>query len=140
MTRRFSMKNAWFRLILLAAVMVLAIAACDLFGDKVSISERISRFESDINNNLSAVYQNLHPSVQQYNASKISTFWNTYFPSGDGPYAVSVTGGNTRTGLVTGRSGSAFESRSLTLSFREDGRNNWKIDGMVIQGTTVINR
>lgn len=128
------MKYTLIRLIAFAVLFVLALASCDLFGDRVSISDRISRFESDLNNNQSAVFDNLHPSVQQYEASKFPAFWESRFPVADRTYSISVTGGNTRSGVVTGRAGSPNASRTITLSFREDGRNNWKIDQITLEG------
>lgn len=130
------MKHTWFRLIAFAVLFVLALASCDLFGDRVSISDRISRFESDLNNNPSGVFNNLHPSVQQYEASRDPAFWTARFPAGDRSFSISVAGGNTRTGVVNSRPGGVTGSREITLSFREDGRNNWKIDRIELEGAS----
>ena len=131
------MERKYIKWMPIAIAIVVLIASCDLFGDKVSISDRVSRFESDINNNLAGVHNHIYPGVTGYDQMRTADYWDVSFPPDDRPFTVSVSGsGNTRSGSIipTGTVG----TRTVDFRFREDGKDNWKIDRIVLASSQIV--
>lgn len=129
------------RLAVLGLLVLIATIGCDLSGgDSVSRSERIKQFESDINNNLSNVYKNIHPGVNNYGGIRTSVYWEVVFPPEDRSFTVSVTiSGNTATGMINAKVGSGVGNRTVSFRFKEDGSDVWKIDRIEIPtGNTIV--
>jgi hypothetical protein len=124
-----------------AAFLVLAVVAgltgCDLFG--ISIAERISDFQADLNkSDRSSVYLNLHSTLtQDYNAAKAATFWNTNFPyiAGTSYSITNVVSSNPAnvTATITGPSpytgGAAISFKMVQEGF------NWMIQEIYLFGS-----
>ena len=130
------------RLAVLGLLVLIVAVGCDLFGDdSVSKSERIKQFESDINNNLSNVYKNIHPGVAGFDEMRTPAYWGDgdsgHFPPDDRPFTVSVTiSGNTATGQVL--SVGTVGPRNVSFRFKEDGSGVWKIDRIELPPPNVI--
>ena len=126
------------RLAVLGLLVLIVTVGCDLFGDdSVSKSERLKQFESDINNNLSNVYKNIHPGVDGYGGMRSADYWSEHFPPEDRSFTVSVSiSGNTATGQVL--SGGTVGNRNVSFRFKEDGSDVWKIDRIVLEGATIV--
>lgn len=131
------MKRNYLKWLLISIAIVVTVASCDLFGDKVSISDRISRFQSDINNNLAGVHNNIHPAVAGYDQMRTADYWDDFFPPAQRQFTVSVSGsGNPRSGTIV--TSGALGTRSVEFRFREDGKDNWKIDRIVLASSQIV--
>lgn len=112
-----------------AALLALTLSGCDLFGDKVSVSERIDMFVIDANAYAYASLQaHTHPDAGQY-AQADSSFWSTrlstYLP-------LSVTSTSASTATASG-GGVTF-----TFYLKEDAPNVYKIYRIDRAGTTIF--
>ena len=129
------------RLAVLGLLVLIVAVGCDLFGDdSVSKSERLKQFESDINNNLSNVYKNIHPGVNNFGQIKASSYWANYFPSEDRSFTVNVSiSGNEATGdILSDNHPDGVGNRTVSFRFKEDGSDVWKIDRIVLEGATIV--
>ena len=129
------------RLAVLGLLVLIVTLGCDLFGDdSVSKSERLKQFESDINNNLSNVYKNIHPGVAGFEEMRVSSYWAIHFPSEDRSFTVNVSiSGNEATGdILSDNAPDGVGNRTVLFRFKEDGSDVWKIDRIVLDGSTIV--
>ncbi|MDR1625987.1 MAG: hypothetical protein LBT33_05545 [Spirochaetia bacterium] len=93
-------------------------------GDEsMSISDRITRFVSDLNDNPTRVYRNCHPDASLYNQAKAAVYWTNNFNPPIGLNSLSYS--NTTVTAVV--SGGNYATQTITFAMQEDGSNNWKI-------------
>lgn len=112
-----------------AALLALTLSGCDLFGDKVSVSERIDMFVIDANAYAYASLQaHTHPDAGQYSQANYG-YWesvlNNYIP-------LSVTSTSASTATASGTGGVIF-----TFYLKEDAPNVYKIYRIEKSGTTT---
>ena len=105
--------------ILLAIVMMVIISSCQN-QETTSISERIAQLESDVNNDRSAAFQNIHPDASDFGASRSSGYWDAIFPGSTYTFTIiSISGNQAFVNVST--------LGSSTFTMKEDGDDNWKI-------------
>ena len=141
--RRHDMKTTKRRLATVAAVLALAAilvgASCDLFLHPL-IKVRIEHFIADLNSDRSVVYKNLSSTnTSDYNAAKVSSFWDTYFPGTSG-YSISNiddTNFASVTAKITGTNGGFGGTKDATFKMFTDGVDYY-IQELTLGGTTVV--
>ena len=126
------------KLLIVASVIVALFAGCDLFGDKVSIRDRISRFQSDLNNNRANAYTHLHKDSVDKPALRDGT---TGWPAAGfaaGTHTITITGvtGSTASGTIVG--GLYAAPTSISFGMKEEGRDNWYIRTITIDNTLRV--
>lgn len=126
------------RLLILASLLVLLFAGCDLFGDKVSIRDRISRFQSDLNNNRANAYTHLHKdSVDKPALRDGTTGWPAVgFSTGTHTIAITGVSGSNATGTIEG--GVYLAPTPISFGMKEEGKDNWYIRTITIDGTLRV--
>ena len=80
-----------FAILVGAALIVWTLASCDLLSS-VSIAQRVSDFQSDLNSNRANIYNDFHPTLTtQYNALKdpVTSGFNTAYPVPGPSYSLS---------------------------------------------------
>ena len=105
--------------ILSAAAVIVILSSCQ-DQETVSISERIDQLESDINNDRSAAFQNVHPDASDFGASRSSGYWDIIFPGASYTFTITSISGNQAFVNVS-------TLGSSTFTMREDGEDVWKI-------------
>jgi len=114
-------------LVVVAGAIALALNSCQLLGI-VSISDRISDFQSSLNNSdRSQGYQNFLTTASDYDAVKSTTFglWATTFPTGNSPYSLSITDqSNSSAVAVTVTGSNSFPTLYLQIGFQSTGIGN----------------
>ncbi len=115
-------------LLVLLCGFMFVFTSCEEEIDEVTIPERISELETDLNNgDYGSVYLNFHPDMPSYDSYKSESVINVGFLSD--VYAPFNFG----TPTVLGSSASGTFSHSLggtgtyTATMKEDGSDNWKI-------------
>lgn len=133
------MKNtAVIRLVVLAAVSLLILAACDMLNS-VSSSERLNLFMAELNkSDRSNLYKNLSTTAAKYAVAKPGSYWDTHFPT-DGAYTSTVTATGTGAITTTLKNAGSFPSTTVTFTFTSTGLlgNIWMISTIKL-GDTVI--
>ena len=134
--------NTIVLLILLCGFMFV-FTSCEEEIDEVTIPERISELESDLNNaDYGSVYLNFHPDMPSYDSYKSESTINagildeTYIPFSFGTPDVL---GSTASGAFSHSLGA---SGTYTATMKEDGSDNWKILSLTIDvngNTTTYN-
>ena len=128
-------------LVVVAAAAALALAGCELFGF-VSIDQRISKFQDDLNaSDHSAAYENFHPDkCSDYNTLKgSSSTLDVLFPvrvGGDAAYSLSVTSEGDTSNVrvtVTGGPGSFGGPKYLNLSMATTGLGDNRIVSLELE-------
>ena len=115
------------RALLLVLLALLVVIGCDLNGDTVSIRDRISRFESDLNNNRSRAYRHLHSDTTDKPALRAGEGWDDYgFETGAShSIVISNVDGKMATGTVTG--GDYVVAEDIQFEMKEEESDNWYI-------------
>jgi len=138
------MKKTIWRWILLAAILVLALAGCDLLG--VSVQDRVTLFLADLNSSdRSNIYLNFHPTLtNDYAAIQNETYpdWSTLFPTNTYlPY--SITSLDTSdpwnvTGLINSVNGAWAGPKPIVFRMAQEG-TSWMIQEFDFDGGNIIN-
>lgn len=114
--------------ILAAALCVLSLSGCDLFGEKVSVSDRMHDFISDANARAySSLQGHTHPDADQY-AQANDAFWDNCL-SNYLPLTLEAVSGTTAT--VSGTSATFY------FYLKEDDKDIYKIYS-ILRGSTTI--
>jgi hypothetical protein len=122
--------------------LVSLLTGCPEDLETTSIRDRIAQFESDINNNRSEAYKNIHPDATQRDLYKDPSQWNSDFGT-PGTYTHSFPNpsitNNIATATISSSDGS-LNGQTATFTMKEDGEDNWKIlklefstSGIIIQ-------
>ncbi|MFP4330196.1 MAG: hypothetical protein ACOCWS_04605 [Alkalispirochaetaceae bacterium] len=129
------------------ALVVLVLAGCS-GASETSIGARIDSFESAINNNRSAAWENFHPDSSAYTQRRDADTWSTDFPESE-TYTITITntGSDSASGTISS-SQDFYEDDSITFQMRNDPEDggglfgggevdNWKI--LSISGAVTVN-
>ena len=129
-------------LLCIGLALTLVVISCDLFG--VSIEQRVSSFEYDLNHDRTATYLNFHPTATtDYNAIKSVVFWNTHFeedPGDNTPFAVyglDFSNSPIVTGTVSGPADTFGLSKPIAFKMLQDG-NTWYIEELELNSVTIV--
>ena len=125
-------------LAVVAAAVVLLVGCPTDSDDNVSVSDRIGRLESDLNNNYSQVYLNWHPdSTTRQAAANPQTLEATFPFSDSGSYAVSniVVDGSNATATL--RSNVLYGSGTALVFTMQQSGDDWFIATLTINALTL---
>lgn len=129
--------------LLLGLVILLGLGlliGCPVDDDSVSVSERISRFESAINAGGANAGNHIHPAAPGADQADTAAYWQSYFPTDRGEvYSIGSPSSLGSDVYETTINGGTFVSNDrLRFTMREDGSDNWKINR--IEQTGSISR
>lgn len=133
MNSKFARRNRVLVYSILFGATVLVITVGCALDDPVSISDRVSRFTSDLENkNYGEMRRHIHPDVPERNLLN-SEYWDSVF--GDGPFSAgSPSGsGSNRTVVVN----DAGTDKDLVFGMQQDG-DDWYIGTLSYDGEQVV--
>ena len=111
--------------------------SCEEEIEEVTIPERISELETDLNNgDYGSVYLNFHPDMEAYSQSKSEDYINkgvwdeAYYPF---DFGTPIGSGSSISGTFSNK---GFTNGTYTATMKEDGSDNWKILAITITAGT----
>ena len=131
--------NKTILLLTIAAVVSVFLVGCEDDLIKTSKTERVQQFASDLNNDRSSAYQNIHPDASSRDLYKNPSQWdNAGFDAGPYSFPISTQSGNDLTGTVDAPNDLGFDGESFRFTMKEDGEDNWKILRLEIPDGSVV--
>lgn len=126
--------------IVLAGLVVLFLTGCPVEeDDSVSMRDRVSRLETDLNQNYDNVYKNWHPDTTTRQAAANPDTLESEFPSSEsGSYAFSSVDidNDARTGTALLNSDITYNDEGVSFEFKKDG-DDWMILSLSGTGVTL---
>lgn len=120
--------NRTILLLMIAAVVSVFLLGCEDDIVKTSKTERVQQFASDLNNDRSSAYQNIHPDAASRDLYKDPDEWDAAgFDEGPYSFPISTQDGNDLTGNVDAPNDVGFDGEPFRFTMKEDGEDNWKI-------------
>mgnify|MGYP006290999607 FL=1 len=115
-------------IIFVAIIAAFVLVGCEEELTTTSRTERVQQFESDLNNDRSNAYTNIHPDATSRDLFRNPAQWDTAgFDAG--PYSFNIGGqsGNDVTGTIDAPNDVGFDTATFRFTMKEDGEDNWKI-------------
>jgi hypothetical protein len=133
-------KSRILALCLLAGILIVAVVSCDLLA--MTISGRISAFETSLNASSRNLIQHFHPNMSGRALWAVDSAFNTTeLAASYAPFSIYAIGSETDIGggyravnAMISNSGGGAGAQTIYFEFLEDGVDNWKISYMDIAG------